>query len=305
MNESRVTILVALAANVVLAIAKLVAGVFTGSAALLAEAAHSIADTVDQLALLFSLRMGRRPPDDEHQFGHGMERFFWAFIAAVWIFLAGAVFSIGQGVLALRSPDSSGSTAIGLAVLAVALVAEGTSLLRAVRQVRSGASGSRDSLGRYIRELRDPAPRIVLLEDGAAVIGVILAAAGLIARELTGNEAYDAAASIAIGMLLIGVAIAVGSHARDLLLGESARPEVREAIQAAALRHPAVEAVPALLTMHIGPDDLLVAANIELRDELTVTDAERVADEIAADLRAAEPSVHHVFLQPSSGRPSS
>ena len=305
MSESRITILVALAANVVLAIAKLVAGLVTGSAALLAEAAHSIADTVDQLALLFSLRMGRRPPDDEHQFGHGMERFFWAFIAAVWIFLAGAVFSIGQGVLALRSPDSGGSTAIGLAVLAVALAAEGTSLLRAVRQVRSGASGSRDSLGRYVRELRDPAPRIVLLEDGAAVIGVILAAAGLIARDLTGNEAYDAAASIAIGVLLIGVAIAVGSHARDLLLGESARPEVREAIEAAALRHPAVEAVPALLTMHIGPDDLLVAANIELRDELTVTDAERVADEIAAELREAEPSVHHVFLQPSPGRPVS
>ncbi|HEX3329640.1 MAG TPA: cation diffusion facilitator family transporter [Gaiellales bacterium] len=305
MSESRITILVALAANVVLAIAKLVAGLVTGSAALLAEAAHSIADTVDQLALLFSLRMGRRPPDDEHQFGHGMERFFWAFIAAVWIFLAGAVFSIGQGVLALRSPDSSGSTAIGLAVLAVALVAEGTSLLRAVRQVRSGASGSRDSLGRYVRELRDPAPRIVLLEDGAAVIGVILAAAGLIARDLTGNEAYDAAASIAIGVLLIGVAIAVGSHARDLLLGESARPEVREAIEAAALRHPAVEAVPALLTMHIGPDDLLVAANIELRDELTVNDAERIADEIAAELREAEPSVHHVFLQPSPGRPVS
>jgi len=248
--------------------------------------------------------MGRRPPDEEHQFGHGMERFFWAFIAAVWIFLAGAVFSIGQGVLALRSPGSSGSTAVGLAVLAVALVAEGTSLVRAARQVRTGARGSRDSLGRYVRELRDPAPRIVLLEDGAAVIGVILAAAGLIARHFTGSEAYDAAASIAIGVLLIAVAIAVGAHARDLLLGESARPEVREAIEAAALRHPAVEAVPALLTMHIGPDDLLVAANIELRDELSVTDAERVAGEITANLREAEPSVHHVFLQPSPGRPA-
>jgi cation diffusion facilitator family transporter len=248
--------------------------------------------------------MGRRPPDEEHQFGHGMERFFWAFLAAVWIFLAGAVFSIGQGLLALRSPGSSGGIAVGLAVLAVALVAEGTSLIRAARQVRSGARGSRDSLGRYVRELRDPAPRIVLLEDGAAVIGVVLAAAGLIAREVTGSEVYDAAASIAIGVLLIGVAIAVGSHARDLLLGESARPEVREAIEAAALRHPEVEAVPALLTMHLGPDDLLVAANIELRDELTVTDAERVADEITADLRAAEPSVHHVFLHPSPGRPA-
>ena len=305
MGESRITILYALAANVVLAVAKLVAGLLTGSAALLAEAAHSIADTIDQLALLWSLRMGRRPPDDEHPFGHGMERFFWAFLAAVWIFLAGAVFSIGEGVLALRGGSESGGTAVGLVVLAIALVAEGTSLVRAARQVRSGASRSRDSLGRYVRELRDPAPRIVLLEDSAAVIGVILAAAGLIARALTGSEVYDAAASIAIGVLLIAVAIVVGSHAKDLLLGESARPEVREAIEAAALRHPAVEAVPALLTMHLAPDDLLVAANIELRDELTVTDAERVADEIAADLREVEPSVHHVFLHPSPGRPGS
>jgi cation diffusion facilitator family transporter len=304
-GESRITILYALAANVVLAVAKLVAGLLTGSAALLAEAAHSIADTIDQLALLWSLRMGRRPPDDEHPFGHGMERFFWAFLAAVWIFLAGAVFSIGEGVLALRGGSESGGTAVGLVVLAIALVAEGTSLVRAARQVRSGASRSRDSLGRYVRELRDPAPRIVLLEDSAAVIGVILAAAGLIARALTGSEVYDAAASIAIGVLLIAVAIVVGSHAKDLLLGESARPEVREAIEAAALRHPAVEAVPALLTMHLAPDDLLVAANIELRDELTVTDAERVADEIAADLREVEPSVHHVFLHPSPGRPGS
>jgi cation diffusion facilitator family transporter len=304
-GESRITILYALAANVVLAIAKLVAGLLTGSAALLAEAAHSVADTIDQLALLWSLRMGRRPPDDEHPFGHGKERFFWAFVAAVWIFLAGAVFSIGEGVLALRGGGEPGGTAVGLVVLAVALVAEGTSLVRAARQVRGGASRSRDSLGRYVRELRDPAPRIVLLEDSAAVIGVILAAAGLIARHLTGSEAYDAAASIAIGVLLIAVAVAVGSHARDLLLGESARPEVREAIEAAALRHPAVEAVPALLTMHLAPDDLLVAANIELRDELTITDAERVADEIAADLREAEPSVRHVFLHPSPGRPGS
>lgn len=306
MGESRITILYALAANVTLAVAKLIAGLFTGSAALLAEAAHSIADTIDQLALLWSLRMGRRPPDDEHPFGHGMERFFWAFLAAVWIFLAGAVFSIGEGVLALRGGGGEpGGTAVGLVVLAIALVAEGTSLVRAARQVRSGASRSRDSLRRYVREMRDPAPRIVLLEDSAAVIGVVLAASGLIARALTGSEVYDAAASIAIGMLLIAVAVAIGSHAKDLLLGESARPEVREAIEAAALRHPAVEAVPALLTMHLAPDDLLVAANIELRDELTVTDAERVAEEIAADLREAEPSVHHVFLHPSPGRPGS
>jgi divalent metal cation (Fe/Co/Zn/Cd) transporter len=174
--------------------------------------------------------------------------------------------------------------------------------VRAARQVRGGARGSRDSLGRYVRELRDPAPLIVLLEDSAAVVGVVIAAAGLAAREATGNEIYDAAASILVGVLLFGVAIAVGAHAKSLLLGVAARPEVRDAIEAAALRHPAVETVPALLTMHIGPDDLLVAANIELHDDLSVTDAEHVAREIASGLRDVEPSVRHVFLQPAPRR---
>lgn len=299
MGESRITILVALAANLFLAAAKLIAGVLTGSAALLAEAAHSAADTFDQLALLGSIRLGRRPPDDEHPFGHGKERFFWAFVAAVWIFLAGAVFSIGEGVLALRGHQPAGGTEAGLVVLAVALAAEGTSLARAVRQVRRGADRSRDSLGRYVRELRDPAPRIVMLEDGAAVVGVLLAAAGLVARSVTGQEAYDAAASIAIGVLLIAVAIAVGAHAKALLLGESARPVVRDTIERELLQHPAVESVPALLTMHVGPDDLIVAADVELRDELTVTDVERVTGEITARLRDVEPTVRHVFLQPA------
>jgi cation diffusion facilitator family transporter len=299
MGESRRTVIVALAANVILAAAKAAAGLVTGSAGLLAEAAHSGADTFDQLALLGSLRLGRRPPDEEHPFGHGMERFFWAFVAAVWIFLAGAVFSIGEGVLALRSGNAAGGTTVGLVVLAVSLAAEGTSLARAVRQVRSGAQRSRDSLGRYVRELRDPAPRIVMLEDGAAVIGVVIAAAGLLARSATGNETYDAAASIAIGVLLIGVAVAVGVHAKALLLGESARPVVRDAIHREVLAHPAVQSVPELMTMHVGPDDLIVAADVELRDELSVTEVERVALEIADRLRALDPAVRHVFLQPA------
>lgn len=302
MGESGKTILVALAANLFLAVAKGAAGLFTGSAALLAEAAHSAADTFDQLALLGSIRLGRRPPDEDHPFGHGKERFFWAFVAAVWIFLAGAVFSIAEGVLALTRGEPPGGTAIGLGVLGLALVAEGASLVRAVRQARSGARRARDSLGRYVRELRDPAPRIVMLEDGAAVIGVLFAAAGLSARAVTGDARYDAAASIAIGILLIVVAVAVGAHAKALLLGQAARPAVREAIEQATLRHPAVESVPEMLTMHIGPDDVLVAADIELHDELTVTEVERVAREIASDLRGVEPRVQHVFLQPAPPR---
>jgi len=302
MGESRTTILIALAANVVLAVAKLITGLLSGSAALLAEAAHSVADTVDQLALLWSIRLGRRPPDDEHPFGHGKERFFWAFVAAVWIFLAGALFSIGEGILSATRGVAGGGAGPAFAVLALAIVAEGTSLVRASRQVRRGAHRSRDSLGRYVRELRDPAPRIVLLEDSAAVVGVVAAAVGLAAREITGNEVYDAAASIFVGVLLLVVAIAVGANAKSLLLGVAARPEVREAIEAAALRHPAVETVPTLLTMHIGPDDLLVAANIELHDDLTITDAEEVAEQIASDLHDVEPSVRHVFLQPAPRR---
>jgi cation diffusion facilitator family transporter len=299
MRESRITILVALGSNVFLAAAKLAAGLATGSAAILAEAAHSIADTVDQLALLGSLRLGRRPPDREHPFGYGKERFFWAFVAAVWIFLAGAVFSFGEGLLALRRAAGSGGAYLGLGVLALALVAEGVSLVRATRQMRRGARRSRDSFARYVRELRDPAPRIVLLEDGAAVIGVLIAAAGLVGRMVTGSERFDAAASMAVGLLLVGVAVAVGSHAKALLLGAAARPAVRDAIESATLRHPAVESVPTMLTMHVGPDDLLVAADIELRDELSVTDAERVAEQIASDLRSVEPSVRYVFLHPS------
>jgi cation diffusion facilitator family transporter len=298
-HESRKTILVALAANVVLAAAKLAAGAMTGSAAMLAEAAHSIADSVDQLVLLGSLRLGRRPPDAEHPFGHGKERFFWAFVCAVWIFLAGAAFSIGEGVFALTGGGAATGTGVAFAVLGVALVAEGTSLVRASRQVSSGARRSRDSIARYVRELRDPAPRVVLLEDGAAVIGIVIAAAGLAGRQITGDERYDAAASIAIGILLVAVAIAVGSHAKALLLGEAARPAVRDALGRAIRSHPAVESVPVLMTMHVGPDDLLVAADIELRDDLSVTDAERVTAEITTGMREIEPSVRHVFLQPA------
>ena len=193
MGESRIAIIYALAANVVLAVAKTAAGVATGSAALLAEAAHSTADTVDQVALLWSLHMGRRPADEEHPFGHGKERFFWAFV------------------------------------------------------VRRGARRSRDSLGRYVRELRDPAPRIVLLEDGAAVIGVVVAGCGLIARHYTGDERYDAAASIAIGVLLAGVAVAVGTHAKDLLLGQSARAEVRRRSRRPSSRSPTRSGSPTRL----------------------------------------------------------
>ena len=299
-GESRRTILVALAANAVIAVAKLLAGLASGSAAMLAEAAHSTADTVDQLVLLASLRLGRRPADDEHQFGHGKERFFWAFVAAVWIFFAGAIFSIVQGVLALRGGHSLGNPAASFVVLAVALVAEGTSLIRAARQLQQGAARSRASFRRFVDEVRDPVPRVVLLEDAAAVAGVLVAAAGLAASAITGSEVFDALASIAVGLILAAAAVGVGTHAKALLLGEAAWPEMRELLERRIESHPEVVSVPDLRTMHVGPDDVLVAGRVEFRDDLTVPEVEELTERIIEDLRRRDPAVGQVFLAPAT-----
>jgi cation diffusion facilitator family transporter len=301
-GENRLTILVALAANAVIAVAKLLAGLASGSAAMLAEAAHSTADTIDQLVLLASLRLGRRPADDEHQFGHGKERFFWAFVAAVWIFFAGALFSVAQGVVALRGGHTLGDPTAAFAVLGVAFAAEGVSLIRAARQLEAGARRSRTSFGRFVREVRDPVPRVVLLEDGAAVAGVLIAAAGLGASALTGSEVFDALASIAVGLILAAAAVGVGTHAKALLLGESARPQTRTVLACEIEKHPDVVSLPELRTMHVGPDDVLVAANVELRSDLSIAEAQDVAAAIVHDLRDLDPTIRHVFLHPSPSR---
>jgi cation diffusion facilitator family transporter len=302
-HESRLTVLVALAANAVIFLAKAIAGVLTGSAAMLAEAAHSLADTADQVALLVSIRLGRRPPDEEHQFGHGKERFFWAFVAAVWIFVAGAAFSIVRGVSELGSAGHVRDPGVALAVLGLAFAAECVSLVRATRQVRRGAAVSRRSLRCFLRDLRDPLPRVVLFEDGAAVIGIALAAAGLALSSATDNPLYDALASIAIGLLLAGVAIAIGAHARDLLLGQSASPGVHDALAREAERAGQVRSVQHLMTMHIGPDDLLVAGDIVVPAAMTIEQLQTVTEDVSRRLRDAEPSVQHVFLRPVPSGP--
>ena len=299
-GESRRTIIVALAANAVIAVAKLLAGLASGSAAMLAEAAHSTADTVDQLVLLASLRLGRRPADDEHQFGHGKERFFWAFVAAVWIFFAGAIFSIVQGVLALRGGHCSAIRRLSFVVLAVALVAETSSLIRAARQLQQGSGTIADVISAFVDEVRDPVPRVVLLEDAAAVAGVLVAAAGLAASAITGSEVFDALASIAVGLILAAAAIGVGTHAKALLLGEAAWPEMRELLERRIESHPEVVSVPDLRTMHVGPDDVLVAGRVEFRDDLTVPEVEELTERIIADLRRRDPAVGQVFLQPAT-----
>ena len=296
-GATRRTVIVALAANASIAAAKLIAGVASGSSAMLAEAAHSIADTMNQVFLLFSLALGERPPDAEHPFGHGKERFFWAFLAAVGIFVAGAGFSLYEGLHRIFGPPAEpGSFGIVYAVLGFSLLADGASLVRAWRHTRREASARRQPYTSYVRASRDPTTKTVLFEDSGAVIGVVLAFAGVAMFQATGNQVYDGLASVAIGVLLAVIAVALGRDTKNLLIGESATPEERRAIEEIIESHPAVDRVLELLTMALAPERLLVAARIDLADGLSADEIERASSAIDRELRERIPMVWQVFL---------
>jgi cation diffusion facilitator family transporter len=297
-SESRKTVLAALAANLAIAIAKGVAGLLGHSAAMLAEAAHSVADTMNQVFLLVSLSLGERRPDETHPFGYGKERFFWALLAAVFIFVSGAIFSLFEGLRTLLGSGLGEETAflISYLVLGFSLVAEGSSLLRAIAQVRGEARQARKPLQRYLRDSNDPTVRTVLFEDSAAVTGVVLALVGVGLHNLTGERMWEGLASIAIGLLLVWIAYTLGRDTKHLLIGEAARPEQRELLRQVIIRHPEVEAVLELLSMYIGPTDLLVAVRLDLRDDLNGREVEELSNQIDRELREADPDVSQVFL---------
>lgn len=300
MSESRTTVLVAFGANLGIAVAKFVGAALSGSAAMLAEGAHSVADTTNQVFLLVSLELGERPADEQHPFGHGQERFFWAFLAAVFIFVAGAAFSVWEGVHRLLSGGGEeGGYPVAMAVLVVALLLEGYSLLRALRQTRGEARRAGVPFGRYVRISRDPTAKTVVFEDSAAVTGLLIAMAGLTLHHVTGADAWDGVASVLIGVLLAVAAFALGSDVKGLLLGEAARPEERERIRRAIEDHDSVHALVDLRTMTLGPQSLLVAARVDLADGLDANGIECAAEAIEADLRRAVPDVREVFLDPT------
>jgi cation diffusion facilitator family transporter len=298
-GETRKTVLAAGAANVAIAVTKLIAGLVAGSSAMLAEAAHSIADTLNQGFLLASLRRSTRPADARHPFGYGQERYFWSLLAAVGIFVAGACYSIIEGVLTIVSPEEHGDPTIAFVVLAVACVAEGASLGRAVHQVRNEARECGRTLPDHIRRSPDLTVKAALFEDSAAMVGLAFAAAGLTLRQLTGASFWDGAASIAIGMLLVVVAWKLGRNSMILLIGRAVDGETQDRIRAEIDAIDGVDSVLELLTMHLGPDELLVAARISFDGELSASDAERVADRIDQRLRDSVSIVRHVFVDPT------
>jgi cation diffusion facilitator family transporter len=301
----RRTVLIALAANAVIAVAKGAGGLITGSSAMLAETAHSIADTVDQVLLLVSLRLGERQPDEEHPFGYGKDRFFWTFLVAVIIFLAGAVFSIGDGVLRLLGRDVLGRSGggriwIDFVVLGIAFASETTSLARAWRQTRKAARESGYGLVEYVRISKEPTTKMVLSEDAVAVAGVVVAFAGLGLQEVTGSQRWDAGAAVLIGLLLVYVAFALGRDIRGLLLGEAARPDQREALRRTLAEPDEVDEVVDLRTMYVGPKSLLVAARIDLADGVDSSRVEELANALDRRLRETDADVDQVFLDPTT-----
>ena len=299
-EQTKRTVWYAFAANLAIAIAKALGGAVSGSSAMLAEAAHSLADTTNQVFLRISLSRAERGSDERHPFGYGQERFFWAFLAAVFIFVAGSLFSIFEGVSRLLEPPKESGIAIPLVVLGIAFIAEGISWLRAVRQTRGEARERGVPFSRYIRESRDPTAKTVVFEDTAAVIGIVLAAVGITLDHLTGAHVFDACASIAIGVLLAVVAFALGRDVKGLLIGEAARPDERERLCRLLKDHDGVDEVIELMTMAIGPQALLVAARLDLSDGMSSDEVEQLATELDEAMRDALPEVREVFIDPTS-----
>jgi cation diffusion facilitator family transporter len=300
-NESVGTVIIAGLANLAIAAAKLVAGLISGSAAVVSESVHSLADTVTEVFLFVALRRGVRPADEEHPFGYGKESFVWAFIAAVFTFVGGAGFSIYHGIETIVDGDHSGDYLVAYIVLGVSFVAEGTSFLRARRQVEGASRMWGVSPFRFLRLTPDTTVKAVYLEDSAALIGLVLAATGLGLSQLTGHEVWDGIASVAIGVLLLAVATTLATSNASLLVGRAVPRRVHNQIAADLASIPIVVAVPTLLTMQLGPGDILVAAKVDFDDTVTGGAIEAASDEAERRLRARYPGIRYVFLDPTHG----
>jgi len=295
-NDSVRTLVIALGANLLIAAAKLVAGLLSGSTAMLAEAAHSLADSLNEVFLGVSLRRALRPADAEHPFGHGRERFLWAFMAAIASFLIGGCLSIG---LAVREWESGGEMRGGIyawAVLLISFAAEGTSWVQSMRQARREAKEWGLDVRSYLRRSSDPLVRAVVVEDSAALIGLLIAAAGLLLSERTGSSVPDAAASLLIGVLLALTAFGLARPLADFLVGRSLPPEQVEALRAVVAASPAIDGILAFQVVYIGPEEVIVGAKVHPSSRLSIDELTRAMDDLDQALRAASPVVADVFL---------
>ena len=298
--SSRKVIYIALVGNCLIAITKFVAAFMTGSSAMLSEAIHSGADTGNEVLLLYGLRRAKIPADKEYPFGHGKEIYFWSFVVAIVLFAGGAGLSIYKGIDQLVSPVSVTYSYINYGVICLALIFEGTSWYFALTEfARSkGAWGYIQA----VRRAKDPSVFIVMLEDSAAIIGLVVAFMGILLSHITGNTVYDAAAAVIIGLILAGTAILLASETKSLLIGESANKEVVLGIREIACSCKEIKQVNEVLTMHMGPDFILVNISVDFVDPILATEVEVAVAELDRTIKRAYPQVQRIFIEVETWR---
>lgn len=294
-------ILAAFVANLGIAIAKFVGFFITSSGSMLAEAIHSVADTANQALLMLGGRRAKRAPDADHPFGHSRERYFWAFVVAVVLFTMGGAFALMEGIDKIRHPHEVSDIGVAVVILIVAIVLEGfsfrTALVEARRQV-----GPDMSIWRFVRRSKAPEVPVVLLEDTAALSGLVIALAAVLTAHFTGDALWDGIGTIAIGALLLTVATVLAIEMKSLLIGEAASPSRVTAIRDALLESDHVRSVIHLRTQHLGPEDLLIAAKVEFDHSLTYTELAGAIDRAEVNVRGVAPDARLLFIEPDVHR---
>lgn len=298
MNQgSRRAIYAAFAANLGIAIAKLIGAIITGSAGLLAETLHSLADTGNQALLLVGGRRARRKPSEAHPFGYGSERYFWSFVVALVLFSLGGMFALYEGVQKLRHPHEASHLMLAVIILIFAILLETFSLRTALKEANH--SKPRDmSWWSYIRNAKEPELPVVLLEDFGAEIGLLFALAGVTVASITGNSRWDALGSLAIGVLLIGIAFVLAVKMKSLLIGEAATPEVQNLLTTALTNHHHVHKIIHMKTLHLGPDEVLLAVKIEFDRDLSIAQLALAIDDAEVRARNAVKQKLVIYIEP-------
>jgi len=292
----------AMAANIAIGIMKFIAAGISGSSAMLSEGIHSIVDSGNGLLLLYGINRAKKPADAEHPLGHGKELYFWALVVAVLIFSIGGGMSFYEGISHLQHLEEAeiGDPTISYIVLFLAIAFEGAALIFALRSFNK--QRGKQAFWKAIRTSKDPSSFAVIFEDAAALIGLVIALVGVYLTQVTGDPIYDGLASILIGVLLTIIAIILASESKELLIGESALPEVRKQIMDIVQADQAVESMMPPITMHFGPNDLFLALDVEFLDELSADEIEVAVARVEKRLRNEIPMIRRIFIEAKTAK---
>ena len=301
-NSSKV-VYTALAGNVAIAIAKLVAFALSGSSAMLTEGIHSCVDSVDQVLLLVGQSRARKRRDGTHPLGYGMETYFWSFIVALIVFGLGGIASIYEGVHRVMNPEPTGSVVMNLSVLAIAAVFEGLSFSVAFREYKRMVGGRAIPLWTFIKASKDPNLYATLLEDGAALVGIVIATCGVVASTVFDVRWADGGASIAIGALLVGVSSVLANETRSLIAGEAVAPPILEKLKHALAAESRIERVQELATLHLGPKVIMVALTATFRRDMDIPEFDDCVRDLSRALKAEDERVVYVYVRPAGSDP--